>query len=77
MTAAMYTGAPAPTRVAYLPAFKYLATRPTGNCNPALADRLMAFFPVFPFPRPDIFSCASVCRATGWIRRDGASMVDA
>ncbi len=74
MTAAMYTGAPAPTRVAYLPAFKYLATRPTGNCNPALADRLVAFFPVFPFPRPDIFSRASVCRA---MRFDGASTVDA
>jgi len=54
MTAAMYTGAPAPTRVAYLPAFKYRATRPTGNCNPALADRLIAFLPVFPLPRPDI-----------------------
>jgi len=61
MTAAMYTGAPAPTRVAYLPAFKYRATRPTGNCNPALADRLIAFLPVFPLPRPDIFSCVRVC----------------
>ena len=70
MTAAMYTGAPAPTRVAYLPAFRYRATRPTGNCNPALADRLIAFLPVFPLPRPDIVVVPSsrVCEC----RRDRA-----
>ena len=53
-TAARYTGAPAPTREAYLPAFRKRAMRPMGNCRPALALRLTAFLAVFPFPRPDI-----------------------
>ncbi len=30
------------------------ATRPTGNCSPALEDWLTAFFAVFPLPRPDM-----------------------
>merc|ERR1712078_953530 len=61
-TAARYTGAPAPTRVAYLPCFRYRLMRPTGNCSPALADREVPFpapFP-FPFPRPDIVACRSL-----------------
>jgi len=49
-TAARYTGAPAPTRSAYLPAFKNRAIRPTGNCNPALLLLDVAFFDA-PEPR--------------------------
>ena len=56
-TAARYTGAPAPMREAYRPSLMWRCTRPTGNCKPALADRLVAFLPVFPLPRPDIVSC--------------------
>ena len=47
---------------------RYLAIRPTGNCNPALADRLTAFFPaVLPFPRPDILAHKSDSREIGGI----------
>merc|ERR1711883_38115 len=55
-TAARYTGAPAPTRVAYLPCLRYRLIRPTGNWSPALADREVPFPALFPlpFPRPDI-----------------------
>ncbi len=43
--------------VAYPPFLMYLAILPTGNSNPALADRLCAFFEnlfplVVPFPFP-------------------------
>lgn len=37
-TAERQTGAPAPTRSAYFPAFKNLAILPTGNWRPALED---------------------------------------
>ena len=53
-TAAKYTGAPAPTRVANLPALMRRAILPTGNCNPALVLREIAFFPTV-LPR-DIFA---------------------
>ena len=36
ITAATYTGAPAPTLAAYLPYLMYLATLPTGKVIPAL-----------------------------------------
>jgi hypothetical protein len=52
-TAAKYTGAPAPTRVANLPALMRRAILPTGNCNPALVLRETAFLPTV-LPR-DIF----------------------
>ena len=57
--AARYTGAPAPTRVAYLPFFKNLPILPTGNWSPALEDLEVAFFPAPlppfpPFPDPAI-----------------------
>jgi hypothetical protein len=43
-------------RVAYLPLRKYRPIRPTGNCNPALAELLVEVFfsprPPFPFPFP-------------------------
>ena len=53
-TAARYTGAPAPIRVAYFPVRRYRPIRPTGNCKPALADAVVDFFaprPPFPFPK--------------------------
>ena len=28
--------------------------RPTGNCSPALEERLTAFLAVLPLPRPDM-----------------------
>ena len=28
--------------------------RPTGNCSPALLERLTAFLAVLPLPRPDM-----------------------
>jgi len=51
-TAERYTGAPAPTRSAYLPALRYRAMRPTGNCSPALEDRDTDLVAGFAFPRP-------------------------
>jgi hypothetical protein len=44
-TAAKYTGAPAPIRVANLPALMSRAILPTGNCNPALVLRETTFLP--------------------------------
>ena len=35
--------------------------RPTGNCSPALEERLTAFLAVLPLPRPDMV--AEACRA--------------
>ena len=60
-TAAKYTGAPAPTLSPYLPYFKNLEIRPTGNARPALldleTDLVLAVFPLaFPFPVVDITS---------------------
>merc|ERR1719300_825205 len=64
-TAARYTGAPAPIRLAYPPCLRYLAIRPTGNVKPAFADRDTArtpltrplFPPKDPFPDlADIFN---------------------
>merc|ERR1740131_568239 len=45
-TAAKYTGAPAPTRLAYPPCLRYRAIRPTGNVRPALLERLTVFDPL-------------------------------
>ena len=53
-TAARYTGAPAPTRSANLPYFMKRAIRPTGNCNPALADLLTGLAPPLDFPLPPL-----------------------
>ena len=36
------------------------ATRPTGNCRPALEDWLTAFLAVFPLPRPDMVADCSL-----------------
>ena len=49
--AARYTGAPAPTRVAYFPFLRNLPILPTGNWRPALDDLVWDFFPSA-FPRP-------------------------
>ena len=59
-TAAIQTGAPAPTLSLYLPAFKRLAILPTGNYNPALVDLEVYFYPpviplAFPFPTGAIY----------------------
>lgn len=58
-TAARYTGAPAPTRSAYLPALRNLAILPTGNWSPALELLDVAFFAApapIALPRPAIAS---------------------
>uniref|UniRef100_A0A7C9CN91 Secreted protein n=1 Tax=Opuntia streptacantha TaxID=393608 RepID=A0A7C9CN91_OPUST len=56
-TAARYTGAPAPTRSAYFPAFRNRAMRPTGNCKPALLLRDVAFFAA---PEPRVFPLPAI-----------------
>ena len=57
MTAARYTAAPLPIRLAYLPFFNRRAMRPTGKVRPALLDLLVDFlsFATTALPRPDIF----------------------
>ena len=35
--------------------------RPTGNCSPALLERLTAFLAVLPLPRPDM-----AAKLVGW-----------
>ena len=52
MTAAAYTGAPAPSLAEYLPFLMYLATLPTGNVIPALADLLLVRYLPLPFDLP-------------------------
>jgi hypothetical protein len=44
MTAAMYTGAPAPIRKWWVIPFKYRRIRATGKSTPAFADFDMGFF---------------------------------
>merc|ERR1719174_829085 len=65
-TAAMYTGAPLPRRGARRCWRMYLPIRPTGNCRPARADRVVDFealarpedpLPPFPLPFPGILTC--------------------
>jgi hypothetical protein len=38
------------------------ATRPTGNCRPALDDWLTAFLAVLPLPRPDMVTAGKASR---------------
>ena len=46
------------------------ATRPTGNCRPALADCVTDFLALLPLPRPDIVLCSVACRE-GATRQEG------
>ena len=65
-TAAVYTGAPAPMRCAYLPSFRCRASRPTGNCKPAFCERETCFFacslsPLLPLPLIFLLLCVPRC----------------
>ena len=66
-TAERYTGAPAPTLSANLPAFKNLAILPTGNWRPALLDR-ETDFELLGLPLPPLVDAAELIfdRSRDW-----------